>query len=67
MHYVLVSLLRQVGKEYQKHPEWTDVLFEEKKCIQDALRALNKDENIDLEKGKAEIFKVWKSCDEKNR
>lgn len=54
-------MLKQINDQYPNHPEWTDVLMDEKRCLSDTLRALGRDENhIDLEGGKNELLKLWK-------
>ena len=41
--YVVASMLKQINEQYSNHPEWTDVLMEEKRCLSDTLRALGRD------------------------
>jgi hypothetical protein len=46
-------MLREINDQYHNHPEWTDVLLEEKRCLTDTLRALGREEtNCDIESGK---------------
>ena len=42
-------MLKEINEQYQSHPEWTDVLMEEKRCLTDSLRALGRDDpSLDL-------------------
>lgn len=53
-------MLREINEQYQGHPEWTDVLMEEKRCLTDTLKALGREET-DLEGGKSELLRLWTS------
>ena len=47
--YLIAAMLKEINEQYQSHPEWTDVLMEEKRCLTDSLRALGRDEpSLDL-------------------
>jgi len=35
-------MIKEINEQYHSHPEWTDVLMEEKRCLSDALRAMGK-------------------------
>jgi len=42
-------MLKEVTEQYHDHPEWTDVLMEEKRCLTDSLRALGREDTyVDL-------------------
>lgn len=59
--YVISAMLREINEQYPNHPEWTDVLMEEKRCLNDTLRAMGRDESpVDLEGAKGELLKLWK-------
>ena len=38
--------MREINEQYQLHPEWTDVLMEEKRCLSDSLKSLGKDDSM---------------------
>lgn len=42
-YYVILSMLKEINDQYRNHPEWTDVLMEEKRCLTDTLKALGRD------------------------
>jgi len=63
-YYVVVVMLREINDQYHTHPEWTDVLLEEKRCLSDTLRALGREETAcDIESGKKELLKLWLRTD----
>ena len=40
--YVIMAMLKEINEQYQSHPEWTDVLMEEKRCLSDSLKAMGR-------------------------
>ena len=61
-YYVIVAMLKEINEQYQNHPEWTDVLMEEKRCLTDSMKALGRDETCsDLDRGKSELLKLWRT------
>ena len=59
-------MLREINEQYQNHPEWTDVLMEEKRCLTDTMKALGRDEACsDLGRGKSELLKLWRAGEER--
>lgn len=41
--YILAALVKEINDQYHLHPEWTDVLMEEKRSLTDSLKALGKE------------------------
>jgi hypothetical protein len=64
--YVIGAILKDIGEQYGSHPEWTDVLMEEKRCLSDTLRALGRDETgVEGEGGRGELLRVWRGGEER--
>jgi hypothetical protein len=58
--YILAALVKEINEQYHLHPEWTDVLMEEKRSLTDSLKALGKDEFIIDESAKGELLRIWR-------
>lgn len=58
--YILAALVKEINEQYHLHPEWTDVLMEEKRSLTDSLKALGKEEFTIDETTKGDLLSIWR-------
>lgn len=62
---MLGAMVKEINEQFHLHPEWTDVLMEEKRSITDSLKALGKDEFTAEDAVKGELLKIWRKGEER--
>jgi hypothetical protein len=58
--YILAALVKEINEQYQLHPEWTDILMEEKRCLTDSLKAMGREEFSIDETARVELLRIWR-------